>query len=72
MRNRMLSCMQTTSVRIDTQTHMELKRMADELHLTVGETVRYAVRRLHQGQMGAQLAAELTAEEVGWLDAELG
>jgi Arc/MetJ-type ribon-helix-helix transcriptional regulator len=68
----MLNCMQSTSVRIDTQTHQELKRMADDLHLSVGETVRYAVRRLHQEQMGSQLNAALTEQEVAWLDADLG
>ena len=68
----MLKCMQTTSVRIDIETHRELKRMAEELHLSVGETVRYAVRRLQQGQMGSQLNAGLTEQEVQWLDADLG
>lgn len=68
----MLNCMQTTSVRIDIETHRELKRMAEELHLSVGETVRYAVRRLQQGQMGSQLNAGLTEQEVQWLDADLG
>jgi hypothetical protein len=64
--------MHTTSVRIDIETHQELKRMAEDLHLSVGETVRYAVRRLHQAQMGGQLAASLTAQEVEWLDADFG
>jgi thiazole synthase ThiGH ThiG subunit len=65
-------CMQTTSVRIGTSTHAELKRLAVELGTSVGETVAIAVRRLRQEQIGKQLAAPLTATEVDWLDAELG
>lgn len=69
----MLICMQpSTSVRIDRRTHDELKELASELHLSVGETVRYAVRRLHQRQLGEQLAGELTGDESAWLDADLG
>lgn len=64
--------MQTTSVRIGTATHAELKRLAVELGASVGETVAIAVRRLRQEQIGKQLAAPLTAAEVDWLDAELG
>lgn len=72
MQHRILRCMQTTSVRIDRDTHQELRRLADELQLSVGETVRYAVRRLQQSQIGSQLAEALTEEEVQWLDADLG
>jgi len=39
----MLICMQSTSVRIDVSTHEELKRLASELHTTVGNTVALAV-----------------------------
>lgn len=42
----MLNCMQSTSVRIDGETHDELKRLADELGTTVGHTVSLAVRAL--------------------------
>lgn len=68
----MLNRMQTTSVRVDVETHRELKKIAGEMHLSVGETVRYAVRRLHQEQLGTDLATALTREEVNWLDADLG
>lgn len=68
----MLNCMASTSVRIDTTTHQELKRLAVELGSTVGDTVALAVRRLRQDQIGSQLAAELTDDESGWLDADLG
>ena len=64
--------MQTTSVRIDTATHGELKRLAADLGTTVGETVALAVRRFRQDQIGRQLAAPLTSAEANWLDAELG
>ena len=68
----MLNYMQSTSVRIDVATHQRLKRLADELDKTVGETVAYAIGRLIQEQMGKELATPLTAEEVEWLDADLG
>ena len=68
----MLSCMQSTSVRIDTATHEELKRLAASLGTTVGETVALAVRRLRQERIGKDLAATLSPSEAEWLDAELG
>ena len=68
----MLICMQTTSVRIDGETHEELKRLADELGTTVGRTVTLAVRALRQDRVGKQLAQPLRADETAWLDAELG
>ncbi|MBT8213595.1 MAG: hypothetical protein KJP12_00090 [Acidimicrobiia bacterium] len=68
----MLICMQSTSVRIDQATHMELKRLARELGATVGETVALAVRRLRQDRIGAELSTALTTSEVEWLDADLG
>ena len=68
----MLFCMQSTSVRIDTTTHEELKRLATELNTSVGNTVSLAVRALRQDRLGVELAAPLRDEEVAWLDAELG
>jgi len=68
----MLLCMQSTSVRIDQATHQELKRLADELGTTVGETVALAVRRLRQDMIGEELTAVLTKVEIDWLDADLG
>ncbi len=68
----MLICMQTTSVRIDVDTHRELKKIASEMHVSVGEAVRHAVRHLHQGRIGVELRADLTHEETDWLDADLG
>lgn len=64
--------MQSTSVRIDTATHRELKRLAASLGATVGDTVALAVRRLRQDEIGAELSGDLTDAEVGWLDADLG
>ena len=64
--------MRSTSVRIDQSTHQEIKRLAAELGTSVGETVALAVKRLRQDQIGEDLRAELTPEELGWLDAELG
>ncbi len=64
-------CMQSTSVRIDTSTHEELKRLAAEFDTTVGNTVAVAVRALRQDRIGQQLQAP-TSEETAWLDANLG
>lgn len=68
----MLICMHSTSVRIDTATHEELKRLAAELNTTVGNTVTLAVRALRQDVVGAELASPLRDDEVSWLDADLG
>ena len=72
MHARMLNCMQSTSVRIDTATHEELKRLASELGSSVGDTVALAVRRLRQEQIGKELRASVTPQESRWLDADLG
>ena len=64
--------MPSTSVRIDTTTHRELKKLSTSLGVSVGDTVALAVRRLRQERMGAELATELTPEERAWLDADLG
>ncbi len=68
----MLNCMHSTSVRIDSHTHDDLKRLADSLGTTVGKTVALAIRSLAQDHIGTQLAAPLSAEESAWLDADLG
>jgi hypothetical protein len=64
--------MQSTSVRVDVETHRELKVLAASLGVSVGDTVALAVRRLRQDRMGAELARGLSNEEVDWLDADLG
>jgi hypothetical protein len=68
----MLICMHSTSVRIDGETHEELKRLAVVLGTTVGQTVTLAVRALRQDHMGADLATPLRDDEKAWLDADLG
>jgi len=68
----MLTCMQSTSVRIDTATHEDLKRLAAELETTVGNTVTLAVRALRQERMGLDLKAPLREDEEVWLGAEFG
>ena len=68
----MLNCMQSTSVRIDTATHDDLKRLAAELNTTVGNTVTLAVRALRQERIGDDLRAPLRDDEEAWLDAEFG
>lgn len=68
----MLVRMQSTSVRVDRETHEELKRLAKELGTTVGEAVSLAARRLRQQLMGKQLNTPLRQDETDWLDADLG
>jgi len=50
----------------------ELKRIAAELHTTVGNAVTLAVRALRQDRVGAELTTRLREDEVSWLDANLG
>lgn len=64
--------MRSTSVRIDTDTHQQLKALAVSMGTSVGDTVALAVRRLRQDQIGAELRAELRPDERAWLDADLG
>ena len=64
--------MQSTSVRIDATTHRELKALAAHRGVTVGETVRLAVRRLRQDQIGEELRSGLSETESAWLDADFG
>ena len=68
----MLVCMHSTSVRIDSTTHEELKRLAAELNTTVGNTVSLAVRALRQDRVGDETSAPLRDDETAWLDADLG
>ena len=68
----MLICMPSTSVRIDRETHEELKRLARELGTTVGEAVAIAARRLRQQRIGIELRAPMALDETEWLDADLG
>lgn len=64
--------MQSTSVRVDADTHNEIKKLAESLGTTVGETVAIAIRRLRQDKIGEQLRTPLTEGETDWLDADLG
>lgn len=64
--------MQSASVRVDAETHQQLKALAASMGTSVGDTVALAVRRLRQDQVGAELRAELRPEEREWLDADLG
>lgn len=68
----MLICMHSTSVRIDTVTHEELKRLATELNTTVGNTVSLAIRALRQDRVGQDLSEPLGEDEAAWLDGDLG
>jgi len=72
MQRRMLIRMPSTSVRIDRETHEELKKLARDLGTTVGEAVAIATRRLRQKRIGRDLKAPLTEAETSWLDADLG
>ncbi len=71
-RGRMLIRMHSTSARIDTSTHEELKRLAAQLNTTVGNTVSLAVQALRQDRVGEELRTPLRDDEAAWLDADLG
>jgi antitoxin component of RelBE/YafQ-DinJ toxin-antitoxin module len=64
--------MPSTSVRIDRETHEELKKLARDLGTTVGQAVAIAARRLRQQRIGRDLSTPLTEDEIGWLDADVG
>ncbi len=64
--------MHSTSVWIDAATHREWKRLAARQGATVGETVKLAVRRLCQDQIGEELRRGFSETESAWLDADLG
>lgn len=68
----MLIHMPSTSVRVDRETHEELKKLARDLGTTVGEAVAIAARRLRQQRIGHDLNTPLTEDEMSWLDAEVG
>jgi len=72
MQKRMLVRMPSTSVRIDRETHEELKKLARDLGTTVGAAVAIAARRLRQQRIGRDLSTPLTEDEIGWLDADVG
>ena len=57
----MLICMHSTSVRISSSTHQELKRLAAELNTTVGETVKTV----------QELIDELGPVDVTWIYEQL-
>lgn len=63
---------ETTTIRVDRDTHQQLKRLAEERQATISDTVARAVRLLRQEKMGEQLAKPLSDNETEWLDAELG
>lgn len=69
---RTLTRMQSTTVRIDVATHEELKRLAADLHTTIGRTVSLAVRALRQDRVAHDLTTPLREDEAAWLDAGLG
>lgn len=62
----------TTTVRLDSSTHAELKRIARERHTTMADALARAVRLLRQEEMGADLALPSEDTEDAWLDADLG
>ena len=61
----------STTVRIDRRTHEDLRRLAEERHITVSEAVARGMRLLRQEQMGQQLAGPLADDERAWLDTDL-
>ena len=66
----MIFMAETTTIRISRVTHAQVTRLASERHETIDETVSKALRALRQDSMARDLAAELTADEAAWLDAD--
>lgn len=62
----------TTTIRVDRQTHQELRRLSERDHSSISDTVARAVRALRQDEMGRQLATETSDHDQAWLDADLG
>jgi predicted transcriptional regulator len=63
---------ETTTIRVSRDTHARVTQLAAERHETIDETVSRALRALRQDSMARDLAAELTDDEVAWLDADAG
>lgn len=63
---------ETTTIRISRDTHARVTRLAAERHETIDQTVSRAIRALRQDAMGRDLTAELTEDEIAWLDADAG
>lgn len=63
---------ETTTIRISRDTHSRVTRLAAERHETIDQTVSRAIRALRQDAMGRDLTAELTEDEIAWLDADAG
>ena len=59
-------------LRVSDSTHDGFRREALRRGTTIDEVAAAALRALRQKEMGAQLAAPLTEDEVEWLDAPLG
>lgn len=62
----------TTTIRVDRNTHQELRRLSERDHTSISDTVARAVVALRQDEMGRQLTAEPADDEQAWLDADLG
>jgi len=59
----------TTTDRISRDMHDESSSLARDRQQTVAETVSRAVRLLRQDEIGRELAAPSTDDELSWLDA---
>lgn len=62
----------TTTIRISRETHAQVTRLAAARHETIDVTVSNALRALRQDAMARDLAAELSDDEIAWLDADAG
>jgi metallophosphoesterase superfamily enzyme len=59
-------------LRVSDRTHAGFREEARRRGVTIDEVAAAALRALRQREMGAQLAEQLTDDEVEWLDAPLG
>jgi Ribbon-helix-helix protein, copG family len=53
--------METTTIRVDKETHSRLAEMSRENGVSIGDTVRQAAEALHRQKFAARVAAELSA-----------
>jgi hypothetical protein len=62
----------TTTIRVSTETHAEVKALADADGVAVDVVIKRLARRERQRRMGLELAGwEPSAEDTAWLEMKL-
>lgn len=63
---------ETTTIRVSRATHDDLRQLATQRRESLADTVAQALRALRQDDIGRDLRAPLSADEIAWLDADAG